>query len=208
MSIHIGIIPDGNRRWCKRNNKNRFEYATMAQHMICKFFEEYKESTLPYPIGELSMYILSKDNIEKRDKSTLDLVDKTMDIIGILFSSPFLQDKINLDIIGDTTILPLILQEKIQKCVAFSNGPLPIHLAIGYDPVKDTMDFLEKGFHSRTQMDLVIRSGGQLRSSGFFPLQTLYSEWVYFDELWPDMTKKHIESALETFSNRQRNFGK
>ena len=208
MSIHIGIIPDGNRRWCKQNNKNRFEYATMTQHMICQFFEEYKESTIPYQIGELSMYILSKDNIEKRDKSTLDLVDKTMDIIGILFSSPFFQDKINLDIIGDTTIIPLILQEKIQKCVAFSTGPFPIHLAIGYDPVKDTMDFLEKGFHSRTQIDLVIRSGGQLRSSGFFPLQTLYSEWIYFDELWPDMTIKHIESALDTFSNRQRNFGK
>jgi undecaprenyl diphosphate synthase len=70
--------------------------------------------------------------------------------------------------------------------------------------------FLEeiKNGTSRTQIDLVIRSGGQLRSSGFFPLQTLYSEWIYLDELWPDMTQEHINQAINLFLTRKRNFGK
>ena len=43
--IHVGIIPDGNRRWCKKNNKDRFEYAAMVQNMIMNLYNEYKDKT-------------------------------------------------------------------------------------------------------------------------------------------------------------------
>ena len=213
MSIHLGIIPDGNRRWCKKNNKTELEYASMIQNMIKNVCEENKDQPqYPYPtfkwISELSIYVLSKDNIVKRDKSTIDLIEKTMDLICQLLSLPNYKDYFKINIIGDITLLPSVVQEQINTCVRLSTGSFPVHLAIGYDPVEDSKLYLEKGFESRNQIDLVIRSGGQLRSSGFFPLQTLYSEWVYINDLWPDMTREHIHESLLEFKNRQRNFGK
>ena len=68
--IHVGIIPDGNRRWCKKNNKDRFEYAAMVQNMIMNLYNEYKDKTrsdFKYPtfnmVKEISVYVLSKDNL-------------------------------------------------------------------------------------------------------------------------------------------------
>lgn len=218
MPLHLGIIPDGNRRWCKLNDKTQMEYSIIIRNMLQNVFDEYNNNKdredydLQYPefknITEISVYILSKDNIMKRDKTVVDLIEKTMDLVCTLMSTPDFQDTIKLDIIGDPTLLPLKAQEQIQKCVALSSGTFPIHLAVGYDPIDDSALYLSQGVETRTQIDLVVRSGGQLRSSGFFPLQILYSEWVYFDDLWPDMTREHIHDAIIEFKNRQRNFGK
>ena len=221
MSIHIGIIPDGNRRWCKKNNKTQLDYASMIQNMIKLLFEgvmnDISDSKLfskdiDYPsfrnVSEISIYVLSKDNILKRDLSTIQLVEKTIDLVYTLLSTSKIREKIKLKIHGDQSLLPEGIQKQIKECVDISTGEYPINLAIGYDPVEDTKLYLESGIDSRNQIDLVIRSGGQLRSSGFFPLQILYSEWVYFDDLWPDITKEHIHEAILEFYKRQRNFGK
>ena len=218
MPLHLGIIPDGNRRWCKLNDKTQMEYSIIIRNMVQNVFDEYNNNkdredyALQYPefkkITEISVYILSKDNVTKRDKTVVDLIEKTMDLICTLMCTPDFQDTVKLDIIGDPTLLPLKVQEQIQKCVALSSGTFPIHLAVGYDPIEDSALYLSQGVETRTQIDLVVRSGGQLRSSGFFPLQILYAEWVYFDDLWPDMTREHIHDAIIEFQNRHRNFGK
>lgn len=213
--IHVGIIPDGNRRWCKKNNKNRFEYAGMVQNMIMNLYNEYKDKSredFPYPtfnmVKEISIYVLSKDNVTKRNDDTMDLIEKTMDLICTLIRIKENQDRVHINVMGDITLLPHVIQEQINLCVSLAHGPFPINLAIGYDPIEDSRLYLEKGIESRRPIDLVVRSGGQLRSSGFFPLQTLYSEWVYYADLWPDMTQEHIHDALTQFMTRQRNFGK
>ena len=56
--------------------------------------------------------------------------------------------------------------------------------------------------------DLVIRTGGEQRLSGFLPWQTVYSELYFTDTFWPDFDEKEFEKALEEFGNRQRRFGK
>lgn len=216
MSIHLGIIPDGNRRWCKKNNKTNLEYAIMIQNIIKNLCEESNEVdtnfTIPYPtfklISEISIYLLSKDNLVKRDKYTKDIIEKILDLVCIVTSMPTYNTYFKFNVIGNTSLLPLHIQEQIQKCVVLANGDFQINLAIGYDPVEDSTLYLEQGFESRNQIDLVIRTGGQLRSSGFFPLQTLYSEWVYLDKLWPDITREDINLSILEFNTRQRNFGK
>ena len=216
MSIHLGIIPDGNRRWCKKNNKTNLEYAIMIQNIIKNLCEESKEVdtnvTIPYPtfklISEISIYLLSNDNLVKRDTYTIDIIEKILDLVCIVISMPTYNTYFKFNVIGNTDLLPLHIQEQIQKCVALANGDFQINLAIGYDPVEDSKLYLEQGFESRNQIDLVIRTGGQLRSSGFFPLQTLYSEWVYLDKLWPDITREDINLSILEFNTRQRNFGK
>ena len=215
QKIHIGIIPDGNRRWCKKNNKDRFEYASMVQNLILKTYEENKHNTekdISYPefsmVNELSLYVLSKDNLLKRGEDTMCLIEKTMDLICTLIQIKENQNRISIDVIGDISLLPKKIQEQIELCVSLSKGPYKVHLAIGYDPITDSELYLKQGMSTRTPIDLVVRSGGQLRSSGFFPLQTIYSEWVYYDTLWPDMTQELMYDALLQFKSRQRNFGK
>jgi undecaprenyl diphosphate synthase len=214
--IHIGIIPDGNRRWCKKNNKNRFEYAAMIKHMIMKIYNDYRHKTeeeeIPYEtfrmVNEVSIYVLSKDNLLKRNDETMVLIEKTMELICDLMQIESNNKHIKFDVLGDISLLPPVIQQQINTCISLSRGTFPIHLAIGYDPIEDSALYLKEGIESRRQIDLVIRSGAQLRSSGFFPLQTLYSEWVYFDDLWPDMSQDKFHEALLQFIGRQRNFGK
>jgi undecaprenyl diphosphate synthase len=221
--IHVGIIPDGNRRWCKQNNKSRQDYADMIQYVIKKVYNEYRDKiedqalapeqqALPYEsfrlVDEISIYVLSKDNLLKRTDETMMLIEKTMDIICTLMRIESNKHLIKFDVYGDVSLLPTAIQAQIADCVRLSQGTFPIHLAIGYDPIEDSEIYLEEGLDSRRQMDLVIRSGGQIRSSGFFPLQTLYSEWVYFDDLWPDMNQEKFNKALLEYLGRQRNFGK
>jgi undecaprenyl diphosphate synthase len=208
--IHIGIIPDGNRRWCKKNNKDQFEYATMARNMIKNVLDDILHKNIfdtCLLVSEISIYLLSKDNLGRTD-STLDLIEKTIDFCKTLFSIQKYGEMCSLSIYGDVSLLPHIIQTQLAECKSYAKGTFPINIAIAYDPFEDSVLYLQHGLHTRRQIDLVIRSGGQLRSSGFFPLQTLYSEWVYLDELWPDMTQEHIHYSILEFLHRKRNFGK
>ena len=210
-TIHLGIIPDGNRRWCKLHRKNPLEFSAMIQHMIIRIYHQCILQPMPdlfKMVNEISMYVLSKDNLVKRDDDTLLLIEKTLDVVCAMLRIEENAKRVKIDVHGDVSLLPSKIQQQIQTCIDLSKGTFPIHLAIGYNPVSDSELFLTEGFDSRRQIDMVVRSGKQLRSSGFYPLQTLYSEWFYFDTFWPDMTPSLFHEALEQFLSRQRNFGK
>ena len=222
-SIHLGIIPDGNRRWCRIHNKDRFEYSAMIKQMICNAFAENQELVAqangvdsqpverPFPlfgrVKELSVYLLSKENCERQD-GTMELIEHTMDMLVNLLRVEQYGKSVRFIVHGERTHLTPLIRDQLDECVALSTGSFPVHIAIGYDPIEDSKAYLNEGVDSRRPIDLVVRSGGQLRSSGFFPLQTLYSEWVYYDTLWPDMTRELVHDALITYSKRTRNFGK
>ena len=59
-----------------------------------------------------------------------------------------------------------------------------------------------------SEPDLVIRPGGELRTSNFLTWQSVYSEWVFINKLWPEFTKKDLQHCIKEFSNRERRFGK
>lgn len=207
QKIHLGIIPDGNRRWCKQHGMTFFDFTKMVQHMILSMFYNIVSRKVPpifNMVDEVSIYVLSKDNL-KRDDDTLHLIEEVMDLFCAMLKVDEFASQVVFDVHGEILLLPDSLQSKIQTCIQLSKGSFPIHLAIGYDPLLDSELCLK---HPRRQIDMVVRSGGQLRSSGFYPLQTLYSEWVYYDTLWPDMTLSIMSDALMKFLARQRNFGK
>ena len=209
--IHLGIIPDGNRRWCKINQKNVVEFVAIIQHIINRVYHQCILQELPdlfKMVDEISIYVMSQDNLQKRDNSTLILIEKTLDVICAILRIKETAKHVKMDVHGDVSLLPIKIQQQLQTCIDLSKGTFPIHLAIGYNPITDSELFLKEGIDSRRQIDMVIRSGGQVRSSGFYPLQTLYSEWIYFDTLWPDMTIPLFMNALEQYLSRQRNFGK
>lgn len=217
--VHIGIIPDGNRRWVKENNKTINDILKKWEIMEILFdIDLMKKKLLRFnknpdlveyinKINEISIYVLSIENLKRKD-SSLEMVYEFIKKISKLD----LND-ININIIGKIDLLPFFVKKYIKKIVEKSDNKSDnkskynLNIAVAYDPVEDIKSFGIKN-RNQTQIDLVIRSGREKRSSGFFPCHTLYSEWFFSDKLWPDMSEIDIVEGLEYYSKRHRRFGK
>lgn len=212
-SIHIGIIPDGNRRWCTKNNTNMFDLIKTLCSMIYKNYDAVlknkENATTLCKIREISLYVLSKDNLTKRKDNTIEIIRHIMTFFLDNNESKNFEN-LNIRFVGEKHLLPDDLQtlcDMIEKKTY--KGTFTITIAIGYDPIEDSKKLLNYDTSRcyQTDIDLVIRTGGEKRSSGFFPIKTLYSEWIYLDKLWPDLTIYDLEQCIKEFSTRERRFG-
>lgn len=73
---------------------------------------------------------------------------------------------------------------------------------------KEIKEYLDTSLQNIPYLDLVIRTGGERRTSGFMPLQSSYAEWVFEEKMFPDFTVEVFQKALDEFSLRMRRFGK
>lgn len=234
--VHIGIIPDGNRRWCKKNN---YEIDTLLQHwsnIIIKSIHKNstrRMSKYLQDITEVSFYVCSIDNINRNDKTKYLIFDLIRFIFNIYKDSKkfmaeqkleyteenynkgqdFLKD-LTINFVGDINLLPKDIQ-KILKEVQKNNKPenkYTLNLAIAYDYHKDILNFgrtdLKNYTREQSDIDLVFRSGGEYRTSGFFPTKTLYSELFFLKKLWPEVTVDDFINVMKKFQKRNRRFGK
>ena len=67
---------------------------------------------------------------------------------------------------------------------------------------------IAKNLYLPREPDLVIRPGGELRTSNFLTWQSVYSEWFFIDKLWPEFTKEDLVKCIKEFNKRERKFGK
>lgn len=212
--VHLGIIPDGNRRWCIKNNKTKND---LVSHIITQFFSIFNEfihNPKLKDITELSLYVLSIDNYNRND----DTIEFISNVIELLFSKISSNNMFcqffNFQIIGDKDLFSKSINNLLTLFETKFKGQFTIHLAFGYDYNKDLFNYgcetLEH--YNRTipqsNIDLVIRSSGEKRLSGFFPTKTLYSELFFIDQLWPDVNSSDIINILHDFYARNRRFGK
>lgn len=213
--IHLGIIPDGNRRFLKKiSNKN---LITIWEDNFKRLINEFiKEKDNKYEnlkkINEISIYVCSIDNL-KRDDNTRENVFTVLKSILILIKNElFIKDLVNINFIGDIHLLPKDLQKLMKESKQMLKGDrLKINLAIAYDYNKDIQNFkiINSNYRrNQSNIDLVFRSGGEKRLSGFFPTKTIYSELFFNDKLWPEITLKDLDLVLDEFSQRNRRFGR
>jgi undecaprenyl pyrophosphate synthase len=98
--------------------------------------------------------------------------------------------------------------ERTLTCRGREGAGVHINIALAYDPVAHSREVLLDDRTGGSQpIDMVVRTGGEQRSSGFFPLQTMYSEWFYTPCLFPDFTESELERMLCDFAARKRRFG-
>ena len=232
MGIHIGIIPDGNRRYCKKNNltllqlvEDSFEkhIVSIFDHLYNLFFE--KNDPDLQDINEISFYMLSADNIKKRLSSEVECVylffnkayDYFINCLTLLDKDEKLERHarvlrlVNIYFVGDTELLPEEMVIKINNLHNQLNSiekKYRITIAIAYDPIKDLQQICTNNNRYQTPIDLVIRTSGEKRLSGFFPYHSMYSELIFFDKLWPEFNLLDLKKALKIFNNRERRFGK
>ena len=88
------------------------------------------------------------------------------------------------------------------------NKSMLLTVGIGYDPVKDIENIIKGEKRDQTNIDLIFRSGGEKRLSGFFPYHTMHSEFVFVDKYWPEIRLTDICDAIREYNKRDRRFGK
>ena len=202
--VHLGIIPDGNRRWCKKDN---ITYNFLIEHWLnnmiinniksfINFKENYRELT---EITNLSLYVSSIDNIYRNDKTHelgFDLIRKlyklyksTEEYTKIFNEYEDSELKkickdIKLNIIGDINLLPQDIQDIINETKnIFMGSKYSINIAIAYDYNKDILSFSEENnnknyIRNQSNIDLVFRSGGEKDYLVFFQLKQFILNFI------------------------------
>jgi undecaprenyl pyrophosphate synthase len=214
--IHLGIIPDGNRRFLKQiSNKNLINvWEEKFKILINEFIKEKDNKYVNLKkVNELSIYVCSIDNLNRDDNTKENVFNVLKSVLIFLKDIQNMRDTININFIGDINLLPKDLQKLMSESKSKLKGNLlKINLAIAYDYLKDIQNFrfIMNNNYKRKQsnIDLVFRSGGEKRLSGFFPTKTIYSELFFVDKLWPEINLNDIELVLEEFNKRNRRFGK
>lgn len=209
---HIGIIPDGNRRWANINDLPKQDgYA----HGISPGMKLY-ELCLEYQIKELTFYGFTVDNTKRPSIQTQAFRQACVDAVNTLSNRDA-----NLLVVGNTNS-PMFPQELIpytKERVCFGIGLININFLVNYGwnwdlknaIIKDNAKIsgLYNTIESRkiSRIDLIIRWGGRRRLSGFLPIQSVYSDFYIIDDYWPDFTEQHFYNALEWYQEQDVTLG-
>lgn len=222
---HVAIMMDGNRRWARAKGLEPIkghEYA--ANHTIEPLIEKCVDLGIPY----LTLWAFSTENWKREETE----VKGILDIFRIAFGSlalRFVSRGAKLKILGDLSRFPEDIAKKTLDMITKSskNNKITVSFALNYggrDEIiravkkiisegvspKDINEDLFSSYLDTTGMpdpDLVIRTGGEKRTSGYLPWQSVYSELYFTPVLFPDFTPDEFEKALGDFSQRDRRFG-
>jgi undecaprenyl diphosphate synthase len=223
---HVGIIMDGNRRWAKLHHVMPWEGHKAGKETLKKLAREWIESDVKY----LTLYTFSLKNLKNRNpiekKYLYDVVKAgVMDVL----SDPYFYEQININVIGRWHLLPdKDLKKRIQEMIdkTAKNTKKVLRMAICYDGqdeiVYSCQNLIDKGVKTVTPelikqnlftnelppVDLLIRTGGEKRLSGFLLWDASYAELFFTDKLFPDCVPGTLQEAIEEFKNRKRRFGK
>lgn len=229
LPTHVAMIMDGNRRWAKKRGLPPQLGHSEGANTLQKIAEYCAEIGIPY----LTVFAFSTENW-KRSKEEVDYLMNLLEKYIQDFDKKMKDKNVRVRLLGDITRLPEGLQQGIREIEerTKNNTELTVNLAINYGGraeivnamkhiaedvsehkinVSDIDDALVNTYLYTAGIpdpELVIRTGGELRSSGFLTWQSVYSEFYFTDCLWPDFDEKELDKALQEYQNRKRNFGK
>jgi tritrans,polycis-undecaprenyl-diphosphate synthase [geranylgeranyl-diphosphate specific] len=221
---HVAIILDGNRRFAKRLMLEPWKGHEYGRDKVKDLIRYAKN----FGVNELTFYALSLENIKSRPKNELDFLYKIFkEVFSNMDAKEVKDNKIRFKFIGELNLLPKDLRNECKKLEKETqkNSGLIVNIAIAYggrqeiiEAVKKILknkikpkDLNEKIFEENLLLkdspDLIIRTGGEKRTSNFLPWQSAYSELIFMDKMWPEFEKEDFQKCLEEFRNRKRNFG-
>ncbi len=197
---HIGIIPDGNRRWAKGNGLNKEDGYAYGLEPGLKLLRAARNQG----IQELTYYGFTVDNCKRPKEQVSAFSEACVRAVEMLE-----QENAELFVIGNTgspcfpsELLPYANRKRQPD---YSNGTMRINFLVNYGWEWD----MKNGWASSEipRVDLVIRWGGMCRLSGFLPIQTVYSDFYIVKELWPDFQEKQFTDALEWYQEQDITLG-
>ncbi len=212
IPAHIGIIPDGNRRWAVNNDLEKHNgYA----HGINPGFQLY-DLCIDNGIKELTFYGFTHDNTKRPSVQKQAFTNACVDaVLGLS------QRDAELLIVGniESNQFPheLIPYTKRKK---FGKGVIKINFLVNYGWEWD-LNFRSNIKNTKiatripadiassqiSRIDLIIRWGGRRRLSGFLPIQTIYSDFYVIEDMWPDFKDEHFYTALSWYQDQDVTLG-
>lgn len=228
IPTHVAIIMDGNRRWARKRN---IDYR-LGHKEGAKTLEKIVRYAKKVGIKYITVYAFSTENWKRTSEevSALMLLLKTyLDDYGKRADT----ENIKVKVLGDILALTPGLQKSIKKCEEKTkdNDGIYFSICINYggrdeivhavkkiaQDVKDGKigidDINEKLMNNYLYTkeipdpDLIIRTSGELRTSGFLTWQSVYSEYLFMDKYWPDFSEDDIDFAIKEYQKRNRKFG-
>ncbi|MDO8634287.1 MAG: polyprenyl diphosphate synthase [archaeon] len=227
----IAFIPDGNRRFAQAVGLDLFSAYSLGTQKAWQVLEWLTY----YPsIKTGTFYTLSLENAT-RTKQELSVLFKIFENeLDKIKNNKFIHENgINLRFMGKKEIFPKTLQQKMLEAEKFTekNSEKTIFLALGYNGQEEIVDAAKKIaglakngelspseldkdsfknflYSNMPEPDLIVRTSGTKRLSGFLTYQSAYSELCFIDKCWPELQKQDLDLAIKDFENRDRKFGK
>ena len=226
---HVAIIMDGNGRWARKLNKERFFGHNTGVNSV----RESLDISIELGIKTLTLYAFSIENWKRPKNEVNALMSLLSNTIDKELTN-IQENNIKLNVIGNLDLLPKNTRDKLLNGVkkTKNNDGLNLNLAVSYgakqemiravklisDKVKKNIisqenideDTINEHLYTRNSknVDLLIRTGGEYRISNFLLWQISYAELNFQDVLWPDFKKKHFLNAIIDYQKRTRRFGK
>lgn len=199
---HIGLIPDGNRRWAQNNGfekQDGYEYGLDPGLQALRLAKKYG-------IKEITYYGFTTDNCKRPKNQINSFVKACVDAVNLIA-----QEDVSILVIGNTNS-SLFPQEllKYTKRTDIGKGGIKVNFLVNYGWDWDISSLnvnssnrknIMNSLHSKdiSRIDLIIRWGGRKRLSGFLPVQSVYSDIYTIDDFWPDFRPEQFHDAIKWY---------
>lgn len=224
LPVHVAIVPDGNGRWAERRGLPRLmghRAGVRKMRAICEYLDDYGVKCVTLYGFSSENWGRPKEEIAGLFKILKERIEKDV---------PKLHERgVKVRHIGRLYQLPDWLQQSVTSAMELTkdNTGMVLNLAFNYGGKVEIVDAVRRIVADRVppekideklfsrylytaglpDVDLLIRTGDELRLSNFLIWQTAYSEYYFTDVLWPNFGKKDIDKALIVYSQRERRFG-
>lgn len=226
IPMHVAIIPDGNRRWARKRGMPDVEgHRVSAEKVLPTIIENLNNAGVKY----FTFWALSTENAKKRSKEEYN------NLLGLM--KFFLQRRVDrlhkknvrIKIIGDVNSFPADIQKLVVQAMDMTkdNTAITVIFGINYGGRDEIIRGIKKAaaegkiddltitnfgeFLDTKDIpdpDLIIRTGGEKRISGFMLWQSEYAEYFFTDKLFPEFSQEDIDESFKAFNATERRFGK
>jgi len=226
---HVAIIMDGNGRWAQQHGHERTFGHEQGVEAVRSVTEGATEMGIPY----LTLYTFSTENWN-RPKEEVDMLMRLLTRVIAKEVDTFMKNGVRLLTTGRLDTLPEDCQKSMREAeeLTANNKNTTLILALSYSGRSELVDTAKQIarkaangqlnpddidentiqqhlYHPEIpDVDLLIRTGGDLRISNFLLWEIAYAELFFSPIMWPDFRKEHLREILEQFTHRERRFGK
>ena len=226
IPYHVGIIMDGNRRWARSRGLPPLEGHRQGYEKMKKVGKWCKAKGVKI----LTVWAFSTENWARSKQEVSYLMDLLANALSKKEIEWIKKENIKLQIIGQRERLSKTLQKLVNEAeeATKNNKDGILNLAISYGGRAEILEAIRKIVAKNIPADkiteeminqnlwtagmpypdLIIRTSGEQRTSGFLLWQSAYSELYFYKKPWPDFSEKDLEEAFGNYVKRQRNFGR
>ncbi|GAB2934591.1 polyprenyl diphosphate synthase [Rheinheimera gaetbuli] len=225
---HVAIIMDGNGRWAQRQGKPRVWGHKKGVEAVRRSVSLCRELGIP----SLTLFAFSSENWRRPEDEVSTLMQLFLMVLQTEVKTLH-KHNVRLRVVGDLSAFSDKLKANIAKAeqLTANNTALTLNIAANYggrwdianaaqmlarqvqagelspEQITETLLAQHIQMHDQPELDLLIRTGGDLRISNFLLWQAAYAEFWFTDTLWPDFDQQVFSDAIAAFVNRERRFG-